>query len=75
MRKYLNAECLYKRTMCQWVEKKRPVKVAYYLCVLINTHPLFVSLPKMILRSKIQKFIHHNLKYKMRPCMFALIVS
>ena len=75
MRKYLNAECMYKRIMCKWVVKKRPVKVAHYLYVLINTHLLFVSPPKMILRSKIEKFIHHNLKYKIRPCMFALIVS
>lgn len=61
--------------MCKWVVKKRPVKVAYYLCLLINAELLFVSLHKMILRSKIEKFIHHNLKYKIRPCMFALIVS
>lgn len=60
--------------MCKWVVR-RPVKVADYLCVLINTYLLFVSLHEMTLRSKIEKFIHHNSKYKIRHCMFALIVS
>lgn len=46
--------------MCKKV-MKRPVKVADYLCVLINTCLLFVSLHKMTLRSKIEKFIHHDL--------------